>query len=136
MLAARASNTHFLNVDLDVYSKRDLRPLVDCLERKVHVLFVGRERRKFSAHLEIAGNARSADATIRAFCKLIGDLPRGVRKIWDAATLRSFSVGVHAEIGSPVRDFRIKPATVTAVSTVGAEIVLTVYAPKRENPRS
>jgi hypothetical protein len=132
MPIAPSLDTHFLNVDLDIYSKRDLQPLVDRVGRKVRVLFAGREKRTFSAHFEIASNPNNADATIRAFCRLIDDLPEAERKIWDAAIVRSFSVGVRAEIGSPVRDFQIKQQTVMAVSNVGAEIVLTVYAPARK----
>jgi len=79
-----------------------------------------------------AGGPKTADATIRAFCRLIDHLPESERKIWDVATVRSFSIGVEAEIGSPVRDFQISGATVAAVSSIGAEIVLTVYAPARK----
>ena len=132
MPMAPSLDTHFLNVDLDIYSKRDLQPLVDRLGHKVRVLFAGREKNKFSAHLEIASNPNTADATIRAFCRLLDDLPQLERKIWDVAIVRSFSVGVQAEIGSPVRDFQIKQGTVTAAANVGAEIVLTIYAPARK----
>lgn len=127
-----SSDTHFLNVDLDIYSKHDLQPLVDRLRRKVRVLFVGLEKRKFSAHLEIAGKANTADATIRAFCRLIDGLPEPERKLWDVAIVRSFSIGVQAEIDSPVRDFQVRQGTLAAVSNIGAEIVLTVYAPARK----
>jgi hypothetical protein len=128
-------DTHFLNVDLDIYSKRDLRPFVDSLGRKVIDLFVGRERGKFSAHLEVAKVPTTADSTIRAFCRLINDQPEPERKIWDEAIVRSFSIGVQAEIGSQVRDFQVKQSTVKAVSDVGAEIVLAVYAPAGKRRR-
>jgi hypothetical protein len=129
--------THFLNVDLDIYSKRDLQPLVDRFGRKVFSLYVGRQGGKFSAHLELAGTRPTitADATIRAFCRLVGDLPEAERKIWDAAIVRSFSVGIQTEIGSPVQDFQVRKETVTSVSEIGAEIVLTVYAPERKLSR-
>lgn len=129
--------THFLNVDLDIYSKRDLQPLVDRLGRKVFSLYVGRQGGKFCAHLELARTRPTitADATIRAFCRLVDDLPESERKIWDAAIVRSFSVGVETEIGSPVQDFRIRQETVTSVSEIGGEIVLTVYAPVRKRSR-
>jgi hypothetical protein len=127
MPMARSLDTHFLNVDLDIYSKRDLRPLVDRLGHKVRVLFAGREKRNFSSRLEIASNPKTADATIRAFCRLIDDVPKEGRRIWAAAIVRSFSVGVQAEIGSPVRDFQIKQGTVTAASNV----VRNMVAPRR-----
>ena len=132
MASARGSNTHFLNVDLDIYSRRDLEPLVKRFGTKVIVLFVGKERGKYSAHLEIARNCTTPDSTIRAFCRLVNDLREPERKIWDAAVVRSFTIGVQAEIGSPVRDFQVRQETVMSVSEIGAEIVLTVYAPVRK----
>jgi hypothetical protein len=129
MTIVQASNTHFLNVDLDIYSRRDLKPLVNRFGTKVIVLFMGKTKRKYSAHLEIERYCTTPDSTIRAFCRLVNDLPEPERNIWDAAVVRSFSVGVQAEIGSPVRDFQVRRETVTAVSEISAEIVLTVYAP-------
>lgn len=93
---------------------------------------MGRERGNFSAHLEIAKFPATVDSTIRAFSRLINNLPLPERKMWNAALVRSFSIGVEAAIGSPVRDFQVMQSTVTAVSAIGAEIVLTVYAPARK----
>jgi len=59
--------THFLNVDLDIFSRCDLQPLVTALGRKVFVLWTGRIGRTRCAHLELAGITKAADATIRAF---------------------------------------------------------------------
>jgi hypothetical protein len=137
VMIAPELDTHFLNGDPAIYSKRDLQPLVDRFGRKVIVLFLGRERGKFFAHLEINKNTATAtaDSTIRDFCRLIDDLPKPERKIWYAAIVRSFSVGVQAEMGSPVRDFRVTQSTVKAASDVGAEIVLTVCAAARKPRR-
>lgn len=123
--------THFLNVDLDLFSRRDLRPLVERLGGKVTVLYLGRERRQYSAHLEIAGRTRTADSTIRAFCTMIEKLPKPERALWDMAAVRSFSIGIQAGTRPSCRDFTIRPRTVQAVSAVGAEIVITIYAAER-----
>ena len=108
-IAGYSSATHFLNVDLDIRSKHDLQPLVKALGRRVIVLYVGRERRKWSAHLEVARNVRTADAAIWAF--------------WNTANVRGFMQP------NPF-DFVIRPKTVRAVSLLGAQIVLTIYALK------
>ncbi len=131
----RSSATYYLNVDLDVYSNRDLRPLVSAFGKKANVLYVGRDPRgKYSAHLEITGRTHTADATIRAFCRLIEGLPERARLRWKDATVRSFSIGVQAGTRPNPRDFRIRQSTVKAVSEVGAEIVLTIYAPVEPSP--
>jgi len=124
------SATHFLNVDLDIYSKRDLKPLVERLGPKVFALYFGREHGKFCAHLEVVKNVRTADAAIRAFCSLIEGLPKPARALWNAATVRSFSIGIQAGTQPNTCDFTIRPKTVEAVSRVGAQIVLTIYAPE------
>jgi|HubBroStandDraft_6_1064221.scaffolds.fasta_scaffold472669_2 hypothetical protein len=126
--------TEFLNVDLDIYSKHDLQPLIERLGRKVHVLYVGRERGKYSAHLEVAKNTKTADSTLRAFCRLIEDLPKPERSLWNTAAVRSFSIGIQAGAEPYACDFTIRPATVQATSNVRAQIVLTIYAPETTPP--
>ena len=123
------SGTHYLNVDLEIYSKRDLQPLVKRLGRKVVVLYIGREYGKFCLKLEVAKNVRTADAAIRTFCNLIEALPKPERALWNTATLRSFSIGIEAGTHPNPCDFTIRPKTVAAVSLLGAQIVLTIYAP-------
>lgn len=125
--SGRSSATHFLNVDLVIYSRRDLQPLVTALGRKVIVLYVGRERGKYSAHLEIAGLTKTVDSTIRAFCRLIDRLPKPERLLWNKAAVRSFSIGIQVGTHPNPRDYTIRPGTVSAVSDVAAQIVLTIY---------
>jgi hypothetical protein len=134
----KAPDAQFLNVDLDVYSRSDLQPLVNGFGKKVMALYVGRERRRYSAHLELARYPKktSADATIRAFCTLIRALPKAERGMWNAAKTREFSVGVQAGQQPFACDFRIEAQTVKAVAELGAVIVLTVYGPERAKRRN
>jgi hypothetical protein len=128
MTLKKTSDTQFLNVDLDVYSESDLQPLVNALGRRVNALYVGRERRKYSAHLELSGfQTPSADCIIRTFCTLIRALPKAERERWNRAKAREFSVGVQAGPRPFASDFRIEAQTVKAVAELGGVIVLTVY---------
>lgn len=133
----KARDAQFLNVDLDVYSRSDLQPLVNGFGKKVIALYVGRERRRFSAHLELARSfgKPSADSTIRAFCRLIRALPKTERELWNGAKTREFSVGVQAGEQPFACDFRIEGQTVKAVAELGAVIVLTVYGPEKAKRR-
>jgi hypothetical protein len=47
--------TTLLNVDLDIISKSRLEPLVAAFGSKVSVLYVGPERSRYGAHLELGG---------------------------------------------------------------------------------
>jgi hypothetical protein len=124
--------SHFLNVDLDLHSKSNLQPLVTAMGEKVDVLHVGRHKRTYSAHLELAGSglSESADSTIRSFCALIRALPRSAVVLWNAAKVRDFNIGVQAEMRPPSYVIALAPETLKAVSLVKARIVLTVYAPR------
>jgi hypothetical protein len=124
------SATHYLNVDLEIYSKRNLQPLAKGFGRKVFVLYVGREYRKFCLKLEAAKNVKTADTAIKTFCDLIERLPEPQRALWNTATVRSFSIGIQAGTQPNPCDFTIRPKTVEAVFLVGAQIVLTIYAPE------
>ena len=78
----KSPDAQFLNVDLDVHSRYDLQPFVNGFGKKVIALYVGRERRRYSAHLELGGFQKpSADSTIRAFCTLIRALPKTEREL-------------------------------------------------------
>ena len=128
-MEAQLQVARFLNVDLDIYSNRDLAPLVTSLGRKVHCLYQGREGRRYSAHLEIAADAKSADATIRKFCRMLGSLRKAERALWDKASVRSFSVGISAGQQPNGSDFPIRSATLQQVAALDAQIVITIYPP-------
>ncbi len=133
----KAPEAKFLTVDLDVYSRSDLQPLVNGFGKRVIALYVGRERRRYSAHLELAGFQRpSADATIRTFCTLIRALPKTERELWNGATRREFSVGVQAGWQPFACNFRVEAQTIKAVAELGAVIVLTVYGPDGAKPKN
>jgi hypothetical protein len=82
--------TTFLNVDLDLYSRSNLQPLVAALGQRVFTLQVGREGQTYSAHLELSREPKTAGTA------LIHTLPKAERKLWDTANVRDFNVGVQA----------------------------------------
>ena len=124
-----SSITYFLNVDLDIYSRFDLQPLVSSLGRKVIALHVGRDRRRYFARLELAKVMKSADSTIRAFCSLIRALPKQERHLWNSANIRDFSIGVQTGKQPSPCDFVVEAETVAEVAQLNGRIVFTVYAP-------
>ena len=125
-----SSATEFLNVDLDIYASFDLQPLVNSLGKRVMVLYVGRQRRSYTAHLELARCAKSADSAIRGFCALIQALPRAERQLWKRARRRNFSIGIQAGEQPNSSDFAVEAMTVQSVARLGARIVLTIYSPR------
>src|SRR5437899_381829 len=120
------ATTRFINVDLDLASRRDLTPLVEALSQSMHVLFNSRVRRTFRATLELGGRwaVRSAapDKIVARMVQLVQALPRQLRADWDRATSRWFNLGF--ECGDTrLMDIEIEPSTVKAVAEIGGSIV-------------
>ena len=122
----------FLNVDLDIYSKVDLQPLVDALGNDVSILFVGRVRRTYEAHLELRySHKKTPSKIIQSLCKLIEMLPSDARQLWDEARLRTFDIGIDAPSRNGYFRSAISPEAVIAAAKIGAQIAITVYGPMK-----
>lgn len=122
--------TRFANVDLDIHSQIDLQPLVDALGKRIIELYVGRVRRTYEAHLELAsGRNQTPTSIIIGLCKLIEALPPAKRKLWDSAKKKSFDIGISAPTRGTHFWGAVSPRAVRAAAEVGAQIAITVYGP-------
>ncbi len=129
--------THFCNVDLDVYSRSRLEPLVAAFGTSVRVNYVGTEARMFSAHLSLPSYGQSAETLTRGLCRLIERLPQKARKLWDGARRREFNVGIEAGFEPYSHEIRLGSETLARVARLGGSILITTYAPQRTAaPRS
>jgi hypothetical protein len=124
LLAADLPN--FLNVDLVIYSKADLAPLVSAMGEKMIVLYLGRERRTYMARLEVSALLKSPESAIRAFCKVIHGLPPWARKLWFGAKSRIFDIGIDS-VPKGTYWFEISQETVADLAKLQAQIAVTVY---------
>ena len=141
-MVIRQKDSRFLNVDLVIYSKSDLQPLVDAMGTKVLVLYVGRHKRTYNAYLEVSKLTRSPEFAIREFCRLIQKLPPTPRKLWDGAKMRMFDIGIDFEPKGTYW-FEISAKTVAEVAKVNAIVAVTAYGklrkakpPKKRDARS
>ena len=133
--AGRAyAETTFLNVDLDLWSRRSLEPLVRALGASVIELFVGHDGRRHAAHLEWARSSPRPDVIIRRFVEAIERLPRSARQLWNQSLRREFNIGIQAALQPHGYELRLDPVTVQAAARVGASIGVTVYAPEHQPP--
>jgi catechol 2,3-dioxygenase-like lactoylglutathione lyase family enzyme len=127
----RDGETAFLNVDLDLLSTAPLEPLVSAFGKRVVVLYVGGERRRYEAHLELASLVRTADVAIRRLVDLVESLPRPARRAWNGARSRVFNIGIQAGHEPFSREWLVSEATVAAAARVRGSIIVTVYAAER-----
>ena len=146
---------HFINVDLEVWSRADLAGFADAVRTKAFVLHVGRVRGRFLASLEArSSKAASPEDTIWTLLKLVASLPRSARAAWKAAQLRVFNVGYHGgefltvvherPVGSgrwyakdpqhaaTACETSFSPEVLRAVAAVRGSIAITIYPPTRE----
>jgi hypothetical protein len=121
----------FLNVDVDLFSRTPLDSLVAAFGQKVMVHYVGRERRRYSAHFSL-GFPRSADVAIKRLVRLITKLPIPARRIWNKATKRVFNVGYQGGLRPHSFESEISSAAVDAAARVGASITVTIYAAEQK----
>ena len=125
----------FLNVDLEVFSKSDLKEFVAALGRKVAVLYIGKEFGANKAYLELRGQPKTPDAAVLRFCKLIENLPRKERALWNTAKSRSFDIGIEAPRPGDHYWTAVSPRAILAAAKVGVQIAITVYGPMKQLKR-
>ena len=131
---AKRETSKFLNVDLDIYSKSDLAPLVRAWGRKVIVLYAGREKELFSAHLELSSAPANAERAIRDLVRLIRRLPPPARKLWNASVRRSFNIGIQSGEVPGSFELPIPAGVLRMISLVHADVVVTVYSGLKRRP--
>jgi hypothetical protein len=126
-------DTHFLNVDLEVFSRAPLDGLVAALGKRVDVLYVGKWGRRYAANLEISGSGHRAKAEllIQRFVAMVRTLPSGSRRLWNGAQSREFNLGIEATVRSKTFELKLQPKTLAAIVSVDGTVVVTVYAPER-----
>lgn len=122
--------TYFINVDLDLRSESDLKELVESFGSAVIVMApesVG------YVSLEIAEDVpQNCEAVILAFYELIISLPSKARAIWDACETRCMDIGIQAGLSPYSENFRLSERAISCLSSINAEVAITVYAPPSE----
>ncbi|APR85600.1 Hypothetical protein A7982_10949 [Minicystis rosea] len=139
------TTTDFLNVDLDLVSRRDLTALVAGLaaRSRMHVLFNERVGRTYRATLELGGAAalpssavaRDPDKIVRRMAGIVLGLPDELRAHWNDATRRVFDLGFATGdtwLGMPC----LKASTARLVADLDATVSISLYPPSRPARRA
>ena len=128
LFSQSGEETRFLNVDVDVWSRSDLRPLAAAFGRKILLHYAGKERGQQSAHFSLASaHGKSADAIIRRLVTLIEALPRPARQLWNRARRRDFNIGIQAGTEPYSHELALKGDTLGLVAGIRGRIVITTY---------
>lgn len=128
-LTTIASPGSFLNVDLEIFSRSRLEPLVEAFGKRVITLYLGPEFGLNKAVLEISELSKSPEFCILSFCKLVRSLPPRELAIWDSAKARTFDIGIEAPAKGTNYWSPINAKAVSGAAEVDARIAITVYNP-------
>jgi hypothetical protein len=120
--------THFIAVELAVYSRVRLASLAAAFGDAVVVMHEGRCRSRYLAAFDLGGWQLSADQEIRRFVALVRALPRPARRLWDGAQSRIFDIGIQARPTPRSHALQLSQDTIDAVSSVRARLAVTTYA--------
>jgi hypothetical protein len=133
---AGRGETSLLNVDLDVWSRSPLAPLIEAAGPAVFVLHAGREGRRHAAHFELAasGGSNDVDRLIRCFVAWVKQLPRSARGAWNHAEVRAFDVGIQAGNRPLGSSWEIKTETLDDIASINARLVVTIYGAELGSP--
>lgn len=123
----------FINVDLDVYSSEELRPLVEAIEPHAYSF----ERPPGQASFEVnEASPTDPEAVIREFIRIVKSLPPPARQVWDRASKRVLDIGLQSGRQPFCVSYSISAATLREATDIGADIAVTMYAvdPAEEEP--
>ena len=119
----------FLNVDLDIDSHKDLRPLVDFLGKEVLDLYCGPAMGHQRATLEIATDRSDPDTLIQRFCLLIQSLEGDELDLWDSAFSKVFDIGYSSGLEPSNYRSEIRADTISEVAKIGGSLRISIYPP-------
>jgi hypothetical protein len=128
------TEVRFLNVDLEVSSRTELRWLVEEFGADAVNLYCGPARGHFLATFEAPAGHGDPDSLIGYFCTLVENMPGGARRAWDAAFLKVFDVGYEAGLSPKSYQSELRAATIAAVARIDASLRITVYPPRPTDP--
>jgi hypothetical protein len=122
--------THFVTVDLDVFSRTRLTELARAFGDSVLVLHEGRWGSRYCASFELSNSWQlSADQETRRLVSLVRGLPPLARRLWRGAQSRVFDIGVEAGLTPHSHALALSQDAVEGVANVQGRITVTTYAP-------
>jgi hypothetical protein len=124
----RMEDASFLNIDLDVRSRRSLAPLAAAWSWANRPLAADGVPDPHWLILNPRRFAEDAETATKRLLRHVADLRGEARKCWRAAHRRVFDIGVQA--GGPGHAFeevRLTAGTLKRIGAAGAQIQVTVY---------
>ena len=126
-MTAPPNEVRFLNVDLEVRGRDDLKWLVTELGDDVVNLCCGAAQGHFLATFETGLPLGDPDSAVGYLCNLVDNLPTDARVAWDGLLSKVFDIGFDGGIGPSTYQSELRPETIAAVARIGASLQITIY---------
>lgn len=127
----------FLNADLDIFSDRDLQPLIDEIGERACLLHGGpfTDELPFMARYEIDHDpaTKSPETLILAFCRLIESLSSTSRALWDSSRQRVIDLGYEVVIARDRTHDRITAETLARMAALHIDLAWSFYPSDEES---
>jgi hypothetical protein len=128
----------FLNVDLDIVSRKNLDPLIVAMGSRVVVLHHERVPGSRNYFLRVERNRATKgtpESVTRELCNIIDALSPTARRVWQSAR-KEFNIGYELRVGERYSGFSLRPETLARVAQLGANLGVTYYRGIEELPRT
>lgn len=122
-------DAHFLNVDLDLKSRRDPALIARAWTHHIVATHLDRIGRRHWWRFNLASQPADPAAAIRRYVRLVDALPHAARTVWDQASVE-LDVGFAAPAVGSSREWLLPPAVVRGAAAIGAAVRITVYPPE------
>ncbi len=138
----RKEDFHFINIDLEIKSLKNLQPIIEELGDKVFVLFndkpfqnsdeywLSLEIRDYDTYQNFDDEKQEiggVDIILSAFCNLLEGLSVNSKKLWERCHQKEFDVGFACGNTEKSYHTTIKSETLQRIAKLGATIHFTVY---------
>ena len=126
-------DTEFLAVDMVIRSKESLAVL-----REVWDWAQTRDNRPTKSPRWLLITSRdpelTADRALQAAINRVNRLPAAARRCWDRATTRTFDIGIQCGLRPPnFEKVVLREKTLRSLNQIGGQVLVTIYAPYRED---
>ena len=121
--------SEFLNVDLDVRSRRSLSPLLKAWPEAQTPGRAGAEAPR-RIHTSGVSYKKTADKLARELIESVDQLPADARKCWKEASSRCFDIGIQAGL-TPYNfeEVRLSDEVIRGMARLRIALLVTIYAP-------
>lgn len=120
------SDTQFLNIDLDLESKHDIRPLAEAWGEDVFTFRLDNDDGIWRGSFETMED--DAEKIIDKYYQLVTGLSPALRELWDSASQRIFDIGFEAGSDPRVFQAHLSDQAVAKIHSIGGSLTVTIYA--------